>query len=112
MVSRGGRAIAVEARMERIANIQANARAFGLEPRMEIVEGQAPDALEGLPAPDAVFIGGGGSAALLDYVWDTLSPGTRIVANSVTLETETLLATWYGQKGETFCGSNWQVLLH
>ncbi|GAL99071.1 cobalamin biosynthesis protein precorrin-6Y C5,15-methyltransferase [Acetobacter tropicalis NRIC 0312] len=95
----GGRAIAVEARTERIANIQANARAFGLEPRMEIVEGQAPDALEGLPAPDAVFIGGGGSAALLDYVWDTLSPGTRIVANSVTLETETLLATWYGQKG-------------
>ncbi|OUI86421.1 precorrin-6y C5,15-methyltransferase (decarboxylating) subunit CbiE [Acetobacter tropicalis] len=95
----GARAIAVEARKERIANIQDNARTFGLEHRIQIVEGRAPDALEGLPAPDAVFIGGGANAALLDYVWNVLSPGTRIVANGVTLETETLLATWYGQKG-------------
>ncbi|MDN5568972.1 MAG: cobalamin biosynthesis bifunctional protein CbiET, partial [Paracoccus sp. (in: a-proteobacteria)] len=37
------------------------------------------------------FIGGGGSAALFDALWPLIPTGTRLVANSVTLETESLL---------------------
>lgn len=95
----GGRAVAVETRADRAATIRANAQALGLDHLLRIVEGEAPAALAGLPPPDAVFIGGGAHAALLDHLWALLPPGTRIVANGVTLETETLLAAWHGQKG-------------
>ncbi|WP_029605864.1 bifunctional cobalt-precorrin-7 (C(5))-methyltransferase/cobalt-precorrin-6B (C(15))-methyltransferase [Kozakia baliensis] len=95
----GGRAIAVEARLDRVVNIHTNTHAFGLDHRLRIVEGEAPVALTELPDPDAVFIGGGASAELLDYLWRRLPIGTRIVANGVTLETETLLAIWQEQKG-------------
>ena len=57
-----------------------------------IVEGAAPAALAGLPAPDAIFIGGGGSdAGVLDAAIAALPPGGRLVANAVTLEMEALL---------------------
>jgi precorrin-6Y C5,15-methyltransferase (decarboxylating) len=39
-------------------HLEANAQAFGVD--VQIVHGAAPAALEGLPAPDAVFVGGGG----------------------------------------------------
>ncbi len=54
------RAVAIEADPERAARIGRNAKACGV-PGLEIVEGRAPAALTGLAAPDAVFIGGGGS---------------------------------------------------
>ncbi|MFT8674743.1 MAG: precorrin-6y C5,15-methyltransferase (decarboxylating) subunit CbiE [Acetobacter sp.] len=95
----GGRAIAIEPRADRAATIRANACALGLDHRLDVVEGKAPAALASLPAPDAVFIGGGASAALLDHLWATVPPRTRLVANAVTLETEALLALWHGQKG-------------
>ena len=56
------RAVAIEARGERAARIRRNAAAFGV-PALEIVEGRAPAAFEGLAQPDAVFIGGGASDA-------------------------------------------------
>jgi precorrin-6Y C5,15-methyltransferase (decarboxylating) len=95
----GARAIALESRAERCANIRANAEAFGLAHRIEVIEGTAPGALVGLPKPDAVFIGGGASASLLQSLWDSLAPGTRIVANAVTLETEALLTEWHARVG-------------
>ena len=50
--------------------------------------------------PDAVFIGGGLTApGLLDACWDALPPGGRLVANTVTLESEALLAEWYRRHG-------------
>ena len=53
-----------------------------------------------LPVPDAVFIGGGLTApGLLDACWDVLPPGGRLVANTVTLESEALLAEWYRRLG-------------
>ena len=88
----GGRAIAVEAREARVANIRANAAAFGLAHQIKVVAGCAPSELAGLEAPDAVFIGGGLDSALFDALWSRLAAGTRIVAHAVTLETETLLA--------------------
>lgn len=88
------RAIAVEQNKDRIAAIHDNALALGV-PDMEIVEGVAPDALEALDPPDAVFIGGGLSAAgLFDHCWSALKPGGRLVANSVTFEGEQALIEW------------------
>lgn len=95
----GGQAFAVEARAGRAANIRANAEAFGLSHRITIVEGRAPEALAALPPPDAVFVGGGGSAALHAALWNDLPPGTRLVANGVTLETEALLASLHASHG-------------
>jgi precorrin-6Y C5,15-methyltransferase (decarboxylating) len=90
-----GEAIAVERDKARIAMIAENAEALGT-PHLRIVEGEAPAALEGLPAPDAVFVGGGvASEGLLDATWAALRPGGRLVANAVTLEGEVALtAAW------------------
>lgn len=82
------RAIAIEDRPDRAANIASNAEAFGV-PGLEIVTGRAPDALRDLADPDAIFIGGGTSdAALLDACWQRLKPGGRLVANAVSIEGE------------------------
>ena len=63
-----------------------NAEALGA-PGLEIHAGEAPAALAGLPAPDAVFVGGGLSAGgVIEAAWEALRPGGRIVANAVTLE--------------------------
>ena len=60
-------------------------------PSLRVVRGRAPDALVGLPAADAVFIGGGiTTPGVLDACWAALRPGGRLVANAVTLEAETL----------------------
>lgn len=95
----GGRAICIEPREDRGRNIATNIANFGLGDRVTLRPGTAPDALEGLPAPDAVFVGGGGNAALFAGLWDRLAPGTRIVANAVTLETEALLTSLHARHG-------------
>ncbi len=95
----GGRAIAVEARSDRVANIRTNVDSFGLGGQMQVVEGAAPAVLIGRAPPDAVFVGGGASDALLRHIWDALPDGGRMVCNGVTLETESLLAQWHGAKG-------------
>ena len=88
----GGTAVAIEAREDRAANIRANAAAFGLAHRIKVVLGSAPATLEGLEKPTAVFIGGGLDAAMFAALWPLLPEGARIVAHSVTLETEALLS--------------------
>jgi precorrin-6Y C5,15-methyltransferase (decarboxylating) len=93
------RAIAMEPRADRCANIRENAARFGLSHRITIVEGTAPAALADLPVPDAVFIGGGVNADLLSNLWDMLPEQTRLVANAVTLESQALLTGWHGQYG-------------
>ncbi|WP_212524211.1 precorrin-6y C5,15-methyltransferase (decarboxylating) subunit CbiE [Actibacterium sp. MT2.3-13A] len=95
----GTRALAIEPRPDRAANIRANAARFGLSHRIEVIEGTAPGALNGLPAPDAVFLGGGASDAVLTSLWERLPQGTRLVTNAVTLETEALLIQWHATRG-------------
>lgn len=95
----GGVAQCIEARPERAANIRANAEAFGVAHRLTVHEGRAPDALRDLPAPDAVFIGGGGDAALYEALWPLVPSGCRLVANGVTLETEAVLAACHTRYG-------------
>jgi precorrin-6B C5,15-methyltransferase / cobalt-precorrin-6B C5,C15-methyltransferase len=93
------RAIAVEPRADRRQRIEANARALGV-PGLKVVDGAAPQALNGLPRPDAVFVGGAVSVAgVIDACMDALQPGGRLVANAVTLEAETTLATWHARLG-------------
>jgi precorrin-6Y C5,15-methyltransferase (decarboxylating) len=92
-------ATALEPRADRAANIAANARSFGLADRLRVVEGGAPGALGAFAAPDAIFVGGGGSATLFDRLWDLAAPGTRIVANAVTLETEALVTALAARLG-------------
>ncbi|MFC3452805.1 precorrin-6y C5,15-methyltransferase (decarboxylating) subunit CbiE [Amycolatopsis speibonae] len=90
------RAIAVERSAERAARITRNAHALGV-PELDVVIGAAPDALEGLPRPHAIFIGGGLTVpGVLDAC---LATGARIVAHGVTLESEQALARAYTEHG-------------
>jgi precorrin-6Y C5,15-methyltransferase (decarboxylating) len=91
------RALAFEADPQRAARARANAMALGVD-RLDVIEGYAPAVLAGHNAPDAVFVGGGLSQALLETLWQ-LPVGTRLVANAVTLESEALLAQWHHDKG-------------
>lgn len=85
------KAIAIEAHPERAARIRRNAASFGV-PGLVLVEGEAPSALAGLPQPDTIFIGGGGSEpGVFDAALTALKPGGRLVANAVTLEMEAVL---------------------
>ena len=95
------RAVAVEPRADRAARIEANARSLGV-PEMRVRLGHAPEALEGLPTPDAVFVGGGLTApGLLEACLAALRPGGRIVANAVTFETEAVLLAAHCEHGGT-----------
>ncbi|MFT4162783.1 precorrin-6y C5,15-methyltransferase (decarboxylating) subunit CbiE [Shinella sp.] len=93
------RAIAIEGHPERTARIRCNARGFGV-PGLSVVEGTAPDALAGLAAPDAIFIGGGGSGAgVMEAALAGLKPGGRLVANAVTTEMEAVLLARHARLG-------------
>ncbi|WP_313600935.1 precorrin-6y C5,15-methyltransferase (decarboxylating) subunit CbiE [Aeromicrobium phoceense] len=93
------RAIAVEPRPDRLALIRGNADALGV-PALQVVEGSAPEALEGLDRPDAVFVGGGATVdGVLDSCWDALRPGGRLVVHGVTAETEAVLLERYRRHG-------------
>lgn len=99
LLSGGARVEAVEADPVRAARARDNVKAFGLSHRHRMTEARAPDGLEGLPTPDAVFIGGGASEALLGCLWDLIPSGTRLVMNAVTLETEALVLAWSARHG-------------
>jgi precorrin-6Y C5,15-methyltransferase (decarboxylating) len=95
----GGLATSIETRGDRAANIRANAAAFGVTDSVTVIEGSAPDILSDLPAPQAVFFGGGLNATTFDAVWSRLSTGARLVAHAVTLETEALLTELHQRHG-------------
>ncbi len=85
------RAIAIERDPARAERIKSNAQTMGV-PDLQIVTGAAPEALDDLPTPDAVFVGGGGSnPALMDTIISRLPANGRLVANAVTLEMESTL---------------------
>lgn len=96
---RSCRAICVESDVDRAARISMNAAELGV-PTLEVVTGRAPAALAGLPTPDAVFVGGGlATDGMLEACWAALRPGGRLVANTVTVESEAVLAQWHGAVG-------------
>lgn len=95
----GGCASTIEARADRAARIADNAASFGVTHGLTVIQGSAPEALADLPAPDAVFVGGGASDALLTVLWARIPQGCRLVAHAVTLETESLLIDWQARVG-------------
>lgn len=93
------RALAIEADDGRQQLIEHNRDALGV-PGLQLIRGKAPQALEGLERPDAIFIGGGVTReGVLDTCWQHLKPGGRLVANAVTLQSETLLMSWREHHG-------------
>jgi precorrin-6Y C5,15-methyltransferase (decarboxylating) len=93
------RAVAVEADAGRAERIARNAKKLGV-PALQVIQGAAPDALNDLSAPDAVFIGGGATqSGVLQRCLDALRGGGRIVVHGVTVQTEALLAAAYGEHG-------------
>ena len=92
------RAIGIEPRADRRTMAAANALALGA-PKLELIEGTAPDCLADLPAPDAIFIGGGMSDETFNAAWSALRPLGRLVANAVTLESEAQLLALHKTHG-------------
>jgi len=93
------RAIAIEADEGRQQLIKHNRDALGV-PQLQLLAGQAPEALLGLEAPQAIFIGGGVTQpGVLEYCWQHLQPGGRLVANAVTLQSEVTLLAWRAEHG-------------
>ncbi|MBY0560846.1 precorrin-6y C5,15-methyltransferase (decarboxylating) subunit CbiE [Hyphomicrobium sp.] len=92
-------AIGIERDAERAARAVRNAVALGV-PHLDIREGSAPDALTGLPEPDAIFIGcGTGRGKVIEACLAALKPGGRIVVNAVTIESEAALLAAYHEHG-------------
>ncbi|MPZ29061.1 MAG: precorrin-6y C5,15-methyltransferase (decarboxylating) subunit CbiE [Micromonosporaceae bacterium] len=93
------RAVAVESRPDRAEQIAANARRLGV-PELATVVGEAPAALAGLPAPDAVFVGGGVTTdGLVEACWAALPAAGRLVAHAVTIEGEQVLVAHARRRG-------------
>lgn len=96
---RSCRAVAIERDPVRADRVADNAALLGV-PALRVVTGPAPDCLTGLPVPDAIFVGGGLTVpGLLTACWEALPAGGRLVANTVTLESEALLASCYAAHG-------------
>ncbi|MBO9127252.1 MULTISPECIES: precorrin-6y C5,15-methyltransferase (decarboxylating) subunit CbiE [unclassified Rhizobium] len=93
------RAIAIEQSSERVQRIARNAAAFGV-PGLAVVEGAAPQALQSLPEPDVIFVGGGGSEdGVMEAAIAALKSGGRLVANAVTLEMDAKLLALHATLG-------------
>ena len=92
-----GAVYAVERNPEAGALTMRNARKFGCS-NIRVISGEAPDALAGLPAPDAVFIGGSGGR-LKEIVGAVLAmnPSALIAADAVTEETAAEITALRGQ---------------
>ena len=82
-----GRVYAVECDPEACALIRQNKEKFAVR-NLTLVEGTAPAALENLPAPDAVFIGGtkGNLAAVVEAAL-ARNPAARVCISAIALET-------------------------
>jgi precorrin-6Y C5,15-methyltransferase (decarboxylating) len=75
--------LAIERAPEAAARIAANVANLGAG--VHLVAGEAPAVLDGLPAPDRVFVGGGG-LDVLRASRDRLAPGGRVVATFAALD--------------------------
>ncbi len=87
-----GRVFAIEMDPEDVELIQANARRFGID-NLRPVLGQAPEAWEDLPDPDAIFVGGTGRQVrqIVALAWDRLRSGGRLVVHMASPENLTEL---------------------
>ena len=87
LIAHRGRVFAVEKELDNIGLLERNVERLGTD-NIEIVAAEAPAALDSLPDPDSVFIGGSGGnlSAILQLAGRRLQPGGRVVANLAALE--------------------------
>lgn len=90
---------AVERDPVRAARIVANTNRCGVPTEVTVATSDVLPALDALPRPDAVFVGGGLTQELLDAAWIRLPVGGRFVAHAVTLGTEAMLVSAYDRYG-------------
>jgi len=88
LLAEGGTTWAIEHEPARADRIEVNAARLGV-PGIRVLRAAAPSALDSpdLPTPDAVFLGGGITAATIASAWSALRPGGVLVAHAVTRET-------------------------
>ena len=95
-----GHAYAIDRSDDQLARASANAETHGVS-GLRIVAGDAAIVTSGLPVPDAVFIGGGLSEAVISAAQAALRLGGVLVAHAVTIESESVLvAAWQRTGGD------------
>ncbi|MET0473031.1 MAG: precorrin-6y C5,15-methyltransferase (decarboxylating) subunit CbiE [Mycobacterium sp.] len=95
----GARAVAFERDEVRRRRIEANAMTHGVAVSTAF---DAPEAFAFEPPPNAIFVGGGlAQPGLLEACFERLPLGGRLVANVVTVESESVVAQWYSRIGGT-----------
>lgn len=87
LIARRGRIYAIERGEEDIGLLKKNIEKFQIH-NCTVIHGRAPEALTGLKAPDAVFIGGSGGAMgeIIEQCWKRLKLGGSLVINVATIE--------------------------
>ena len=87
-IAHEGKVFAIERNPAGISLIKENMKKFQVE-NIEVVSGEAPGALAGLPNCDAVIIGGSGRNLddILDIVHERLKVGGRVILNCITIQT-------------------------
>jgi len=82
-----GRVLAIEVDPEGAEICRQNQRLHGVD-NVQVIEGRAPEALVGLEAPHAIFVGGskGSMEDIIEVALERLLPGGRLVINAITLE--------------------------
>lgn len=90
-----GKVYAVERKKEAVKLLRENRKKFRTD-NLQVIEGSAPCALEGLPVPDAVFIGGsdGKLTEIIDAVRGK-NKNARFVMNAITVETLTKVTDYF-----------------
>ncbi|MFZ5831711.1 MAG: precorrin-6Y C5,15-methyltransferase (decarboxylating) subunit CbiT, partial [Planctomycetota bacterium] len=86
-IARDGRVFAIEQDVEDCELIRTNAERFGVR-NLVAVRGQAPEAWQELPEPDAIFVGGSGRgiSRLVEAAYVRLRPGGRLVATMSSID--------------------------
>ena len=105
-----GKVYALEKEAEGIELIRRNAQRFGVE-NLIALHGVAPDAMQGLPAADVVFIGGSGGNLneILKFADTLLKPGGRLVLSAVTLETVATGTAFFKEQGDAYASEAFSV---
>jgi len=95
-----GKIVAIEKHPDRIRNIESNRLRHGVR-NMEIRQAVLPDGLDGLPAPDRIFIGGGGRQleTIIRSAAGYLKPGGILVVNTVLMDNLTAALTTLNELG-------------
>ena len=83
-----GKIFALERKSDAVELIKRNVEKFSVD-NVTIINAEAPDGLDTLPALDAAIIGGSGGKldAILDTLNSKLKVGGRVVVNAITIQT-------------------------